>query len=162
MRLVRFAKRRTAWESTSADDVCAIEFRDPQGKFDLRPSVYKIAEEEITRCYAEHAAAIPIDPPRTALAVFSETCAGERVRDEPGADAFAFIRERHREVDVADETGLKAFVECLLRALPSAGSEVKQKDLIAYARARIAAADPEWLAITTGTAAKPWLRKLAM
>lgn len=160
MRLLRFARRRTAWESPSAEYVRDIEFRDREGNPDLRPSMYLVEPGDIIRCYAEHAAAIPVDPPRSALVVFSEACADERVHEEPGSEKFAFIRGRHREVHVVDEAALTAFVACLLVGLKVEHAEVAARDVVAYGQARVLARDGEWLAVVTAPDSKAWMKKL--
>jgi hypothetical protein len=160
VRLLRFARRRAAWESPSPEYIRDVEFRDREGKADLRPSMYFVEEKEILRCYAEHAAAIPIDPPRSALVVFGEACAGDKIREEAGSEKFIFIRERHREVHVIDEAGLTGFVTCLLDSVKNERAEVGLKDVVAYAQQRLLARDGEWLAVVMAPDAKPWMTKL--
>lgn len=72
--IIRFAKRKAAWEETSAEVIRDIEFRRKDGEYDLRPSVYCIDGRESVRCFAEHAAAAPIEMPASALGLdFTDT-----------------------------------------------------------------------------------------
>lgn len=157
-RLVRFAKRRTAWELTSAAEVRDIEFRDRHGQPDLRPSVYRITADEVTRCFAEHAAAVPIDPPRTALGIWAEGCS-PRSLPSTGLPTFAFMRDRHEEIHVANIGALTVLVACLLTQ-PHHRVDVPLRDVVSYAQKMVAEGDAEWLAVVSA-ATKSWLKKLA-
>ena len=67
--VIRFAKRKAAWETADPAEIREVEFKDKDGRYDLRPSVYEIDRQQAVRAFAEHAAAAPIDPPGTALGI---------------------------------------------------------------------------------------------
>lgn len=67
--IVRMAKRRTAWESTSTEELIQTEFLDKHGGVDLRPSVYVFDADGaqtkhglVVRLRAEHAVSLMKSP----------------------------------------------------------------------------------------------------
>ncbi len=121
--VVRFARRKAAWEAADAAEIREIEFKDKDGKYDFRPSVYEVAEEQLVRAFAEHAAAAPIDPPGSALGI---DLSGVRFKVEPqfGSDTFSFTRNRHREIVLSSRSDLDEVIELACRELESRRRDV--------------------------------------
>lgn len=161
-RLIRFSKRRAAWEgSPDPEQLQQVEFRTKDGDPDLRPSVYEVlpTEEQVVRALAEHAHRIDSDRSTLALDVSEPRRA---VDATPGSDRFAFIRDAHREVRLADLADLLSWIGAVLDSQPRAATRrVSREEVRAYVSDRLAAEDPEWLGAAADPLAKRWLRELA-
>jgi len=159
--LIRFAKRKAAWEEANATQIREVEFRDKNGdyEYDLRPSVYEIEAEEIVRAFAEHAAAASIDPPGSALSIDFQGVSF-KIEREPGNDRFAFTRDRHRELALLTRAELDAAIEFVCRDLSSRRKETSKSSVYQYVSARLEANDHEWLDLAESVAAKDWLKRL--
>lgn len=157
--LVRFAKRKAAWEEANAAQIREVEFRDKDGEYDLRPSVYEIDEEDLVRAFAEHAAAAPIDPPGSALSIdfLGVLC---RIEPHPGNDRFAFTRDKHRELALSTPAELDAAIEFVCAELCSRKRETSKSSVYQYVSARLEANDGEWRDLAESVAAKDWLKRL--
>ncbi len=158
--LVRFAKRRAAWEpSTPLDEFQEIEFRRRDGGPDLTPSVYQLdgTHDEAVRAYAEHAAAGPIDPPKVALGVQLAARARSVIKTK-GSPQFAFVRDRHREVRLRDVTELKALARELREQPSERRHTVTKTEVISYAAARAQVGDEEWARVAAAGTPK-WVVK---
>ena len=110
--LLRLKRRLAAWEENrSVKEIQQLEFRTRDGRPDLRVSVYDVVDEHavIVQTCAEHAAAVPLDPGRT---IDSIPCDGtpHPVVISAGHLAFAFVRDHHREIMLADETALLGLI----------------------------------------------------
>lgn len=163
--LLRVAKRLASWEDDlPVSEIQKYEFRDRDtGGPDLRPSVYEIDDhtDDVCRTCAEHIAAVPLDPAREALGISSDA-PGYPVVVNDGSPKFEFIKTHHREVELPDEAALTAFIARLKTRIVGAMTRTATKaSIIAYARARVVARDPEWLAVVHEHGTKDWLRKLA-
>lgn len=160
--LVRFARRQASWEGErSAEELQQLEFRKSDGSPDLHPSVYLIADQApvVTQTYAEHSATPPIKPERSTIGIDTVGCADE-VRTIDGSPRFAFVRAAHREFAIKDLPSLLAFVASLQeRVRASRCRVVTREQVVAYARTRIAAQDPEWIAVAK-LAENDWLKAL--
>lgn len=157
--VVRFAKRKAAWETADAAQIREVEFKDKDGKYDLRPSVYAIGKEQVVRTFAEHAAAAPIDPPGSALAIDFR---GVRFKldEEPGNIQFTFTRERHRDIALSTQTELDELIELACKDLATRKFEIAKASVYEYVYERLELEDKEWLDLLESGAAKDWLKKL--
>jgi len=112
-------------------------------------SVYEIEDNQVVQAFAEHAAAAGLDPPSGRLNVDMSNYPPEvhlaRVAGE--SDAFAFVKQQHRELLFPGEADLTAFAEVVKREIGTRGRSVSTDELRAYIVARYAASDPEWTAI---------------
>jgi hypothetical protein len=159
--IIRFARRKAAWESTDAAEIRKVEFTNKNGELDLRPSVYDVDASEVIRTFAEHAAAAPIDPPGSALGVDMSGIRLE-LNNEPGNKRFAFTRERHREIVVETEAAIEQLISSVLATLASRLHSIPKAEVYAYVASRFQVADDEWVELSESTAAKEWLRTLAI
>lgn len=157
--VVRFAKRKAVWETADAAQIRDVEFRDKDGGYDLRPSVYEIDQHDMVRAFAEHAAAAPIDPPGRALAI---NLHGSRfaLAKEPGNDTFAFTRDRHRELVLSTQGELDEVIKMACQDLAARQTEITKESVHYYVSGRLAAEDREWCELLASTDAKDWLKKL--
>lgn len=158
--VVRFAKRKAAWEAADASVIREVEFKNRDGQYDLRPSVYEVGEEHLVQAFAEHAAAAPIDPPGSALGI-DLTGAPFELKPEPGSDKFSFTRDRHREFALSSASELDLVIVHACRDLTSRRREIPRASVYKYVSERLEADDEEWTSLLDSTAAKDWLRKLA-
>jgi hypothetical protein len=158
--VVRFAKRKAAWEGANASEIREVEFKTKDGQYDLRPSVYEVSEEQLVQAFAEHAAATPIDPPGSALGI---DFAAVRFKVEPelGSDKFPFTRFRHREVVLSSASELDEVIALACRELASRRRDIPKAAVYAYVGERLAANDREWTDLVESPAARDWLKKLA-
>jgi hypothetical protein len=158
--LVRFAKRKTPWEECDPEQIRESEFKDRNGEgYDLRPSVYDIAPSEVVRTFAEHAAAAPIDPPGSALAIDLHGVPFA-IGSEPGKPTFAFTCAQHRELVLASKEDVDQVIASALANGANGRIPVPKADVYAYARGRLSANDEEWRTVVESTDAKEWLLKL--
>lgn len=163
--LLRLARRLASWEGDlPASEIQKYEFRDRDtGGADLRPSVYEIDDhaDDVRRTCAEHIAAVPLDPARAVLGIACDG-PGYPIAVNDGSPKFEFIKTHHREVELPDAAALTAFITLLKTRISGAMTRSATKAaVIAYARARVEARDPEWLAVVGEPNTKEWLRKLA-
>lgn len=162
--LIRFSKRRTSWESTDASFICKSEFKDRNGNYDLRPSVYEIDDQEIVRTYAEHIAAIPIDPERGNGCSAVDFFLGSSVKVEQtvGMKDFQLIFRQHRELVFSDKDEIETVISTIVDEIEARHWKVSKSDVQNYARERLSAEDEEWIAVVEKNKTKKrWLRKLA-
>jgi hypothetical protein len=158
--LVRFAKRKAAWETPDPAKIREVEFKDKNGQYDLRPSMYDVAEEQIVQAFAEHAAAAPIDPPGSALGIdFSGV--RFKVEAELGSDKFSFTRDRHREVVLSSTSELDEVIELACREFEKRRRDIAKASVFKYVSERLAANDKEWTDLLESPDAKGWLKTLA-
>lgn len=157
--VVRFAKRKAAWETADAAHIRDVEFKDKDGRYDLRPSVYKVEQHQVVQAFAEHAAAAPIDPPGSALGVDFR---GVRFKlePEPGNDKFAFTRDQHLEIALSSKAELDEVIEFACRELTTRRTEIAKASVYKYVSERLEAQDKEWLDLVESPDAKDWLKKL--
>lgn len=144
--LVRFAKRRTAWEpNVTLTELLEVEFKQKNGQVDLCPSTYRIDPHQLVQAYAEHAASAPISPPSSppALGIDAQNTLF-RATPCAGKSRFAFTRDAHHEVILGDRADLERFVELLRAEASSRCHAIAKADVLAYVRGRLAAVDPEW------------------
>lgn len=157
--IVRFAKRKAAWETPDITEIRNVEFRTRDGEYDLRPSVYEVEEEQVVQTFAEHAAAAPIEPPGSALGIdFS----GVRFKLEvqPGNDKFAFTCACHREFVLATIADLDEIITFACRDLTKRRREIAKDSVTNYVTARLEADDEEWTELLDPPTSK-WLQRLA-
>lgn len=156
--VVRFAKRKAAWETADAAQIREVEFKDKDGRYDLRPSVYEVEQDQVVRAFAEHAAAAPIDPPGSALGV---DLRGVRFKleAEPGNDKFAFTRDQHREIALSSPADLDEVIELACRELAIRRADITKASVYKYVSERLEAQDKEWLDLLESPDAKDWLKK---
>ena len=157
--IVRFAKRKAAWEGADATQIREVEFRDKNGEYDLRPSVYDIDQVDLVRAFAEHAAAAPIDPPGSALSI-DFLGVESPLSQQPGNDKFAFTRDRHRELTLSTRAELDAAIEFVCSNLSERTRDTSKASVYAYVSERLEANDSEWVDLADSIAAKDWLRRL--
>lgn len=155
--IVRFAKRRTAWESTSAYEIAEAEFRKKDGSTDLFPSVYDIQLNELTRAFAEHAAAAPIEVQSSSIGIElkSDKLA---IRKTSGSAKFQFIHDAHCEILVKDTQHLIAIIEDFLKERII--HDIKKADVVRYAEQRIQCQDAEWKCVVEESPSKKWIKAL--
>lgn len=157
--VVRFAKRKAAWEEANARQIREVEFRDKNGEYDLRPSVYEIEDADLVRAFAEHAAAAPIDPPGSALSI-DFLGVRSRLDQQPGNDKFAFTRDRHRELALSTPAELDAAIELVCTDLSARKRATSRSSVYQYVSGRLDANDSEWIDVAESIAAKDWLKRL--
>lgn len=157
--VVRFARRKAAWETSDPVQIREVEFKDRDGRYDLRPSVYEVETDHVVRAFAEHAAAAPIDPPGSALGV---DLRGVRFKleAEPGNDKFTFTREQHREIALSSLAELDEVIELACRELKTRRTDITKESVYKYVGERLDAQDKEWLDLLESPNAKDWLKKL--
>jgi hypothetical protein len=149
MMLVRFAKRKAAWEATTNSDVfIETEFGRGDG-IDLKPSVYEteVGQPILIRAYAEHAASFNLNPRRGAVAI---DLSGGTTRATPGKSLFDFTRSCHRELIFADETEMRGFLKGIFEDVTARTYRTEKKDVPEFVRARVTAKDPEWIQFCDG------------
>ena len=142
--LLRICRRRTSWESeTDLETTFRTEFcRD--GLPDLRLSVYEIDEaDDVVRSHAEHSASANADPPSGSTNV--DLYGHPKVQVVTGASAFQFTRQRHREMVFTHEQELRNFVAFVRANFDGRAYPTKKKQLLDYARERMATRDQEWI-----------------
>ncbi len=130
MSLFRIAKRLSSLGETNPDEVCKVEFRDRDGHLDLGLSLYELnGRDEVIRGCVEHAAGIPLMPPRKCGA-FDLTALVHSVRACPTEVRFRFefASQRHRELVGAQESDLRAFADAIVRQ-PGMKTEVSREEI---------------------------------
>ena len=157
--IVRFAKRRSAWESTSALEIVDVEFRRTDGSYDLVPSVYKLQVGDLIRALAEHAASAPIEIP-TASHGIEFTSNTLEMRKTPGSKKFEFICNHHYEILAQDKEGLIKIVADFLGNKVRTIHNISKSDVIGYAQQRMRCQDPEWKRVVEESPNKKWLKAL--
>ncbi len=157
--VVRFAKRKAAWETGDATHIREVEFKDKDGEYDLRPSVYEVDRGEVVRTFAEHAAAAPIDPPGSALGIDLRDLRFP-LEPELGNDKFAFTRDRHREMALSSRAELDELIAHACKDLAVRKVEITKTSVYEYVSERLEALDKEWLDVLGSVGAKGWLKKL--
>ena len=157
---MRFAKRKAAWETADLGQIRDVEFKDKDGDYDLRPSVYEIDEKQIVQAFAEHAATAPIDPPRSALGIDFSGVQFPLLR-KPGGKRFALIREQHREVELDSQSDLEDMIATVCRDLSARRRDVPKSAVYKYVGGQLEAADHEWIDIAESVDAKDWLKRIA-
>ena len=131
--IIRFAKRKAAWEETSAEVIRDIEFRRKDGEYDLRPSVYCIDGRESVRCFAEHAAAAPIEMPASALGLdFTDTKLS--LANTPGSSKFKFIEQCHREIIAESATDLCGLIASVLSDSANKKHVIEKRQVVCSSR----------------------------
>jgi len=157
---VRFAKRKAAWETADAAHIREVEFKNKDGQYDLRPSVYEIEKNQVVQAFAEHAAAAPIDPPGSALGV---EFGGSRftLLSTHGNEKFELTGNQHREVALNSKAELDEVIELVCSELTTRQTEITKASVYAYVSGRLDAKDSEWLDLLDSADAKDWLKKLA-
>jgi len=157
--LIRFSKRIAIWEpGHTPEEIQLTEFRQKDGSVDLRPSVYEIEPEEVVRVFAEHATAF--DPPKSSAGIDLGGL-GHEVRSTPGRTVFALTTSAHRELSIRDKEDLLDLIGKVLAEFTSRRTLVTRAEIVTYARARLAAMDPEWQQAVTHARSRTWVHKLA-
>lgn len=123
----------------------------------LEPS-QRGALPEIVQAYAEHAAAAGMDPPPTAHGL-NASQQGRTILETIGSPRFAFIRERHREISLADLNELHDFIGKMLASVIENRHPVTRAEVYAYVRGKLRDGDAEWHG-AADDGAKSWLVKL--
>ena len=145
--LLRVVKsRQTSWEEGDLETICLAEFsyRDRPG-LDLTLSVYEMDDRaRAPQALAEHCAAQDLDRPMTR--VHTDLAGlGPPPTYAPTEAPFAFIRDAHREIRLASDDAVRELVASLLEDLAARRIEVTGDAIKDYVRARLVAADPEWI-----------------
>lgn len=160
--VIRFVRRLASWEDERPlEELQRLEFRNRDGSPDLKPSVYLVSDEEqvLTQVYAEHCATPPIGLDTRASCIDTQGCA-DRLLDTDGSARFTFARDAHREYDIEDPVSLLGFVGRLReRVRMRQVRTITKAQVLTYARARVAAGDPEWVAVAQ-LGEKDWLLAL--
>lgn len=142
--IVRFTSRVTLWEKPplDLDEIVETEFKPWRSDF-LTPSVYEIeSAEHVVRICTEHAASIPLDPPKGAAVDLS----GREARAKLGESRyFEFARQNHRELAFLDEADLRNFI-ATIEGIEARLYRVSRRELKEFARQKINNGDPEWSA----------------
>lgn len=160
--VIRFVRRLASWEDERPlEELQRLEFRNRDGTPDLKPSVYLVSDEEqvLTQIYAEHCATPPIGLDTRASCIDTQGCAA-RLLDTDGSPRFAFARDAHREYDIDDLASLIGFVGRLRERVKERQVRLVTKErTVAYARGRVTAGDPEWVAVAQ-LGERDWLSAL--
>jgi hypothetical protein len=154
--LVRFARRLANWEGAlTAEELQKREFKARDGGPDLRASVYALNDEpaHLERAYAEHMASLDM---KTGLGVDLATPARPFLVNA-GNPAFAFIRDRHREIPFRDGEELLIFLQAVIDSLAPRKREVAKQAASTYVRERLAEGDGEWCRVAEAPGAKSWV-----
>ena len=164
--IVRMAKRRTAWESASTDELIQAEFLDRHGGLDLRPSVYvfeahdvQAKHELVVRLRAEHAVSLMKSPNAAGPHVDFEGVTPRPPEFSEGTTRFSLANRVHHEVVLDDQAELHAMLSAARADLANRLLPVSRDEVLDYARARLAAEDPEWVAVLN-EGSKPEWKKL--
>jgi hypothetical protein len=157
--LIRFSKRLAVWEpGHTPEEIQHSEFRKKDGAVDLRPSVYEIQNSEVVRAFAEHATVI--SPPSSSAGIDLGGL-GSEVKSTPGSTGFAFTTSAHRELSLRNKEDLFNLIGNALAGLSSRLHHVTRAQIMTYAKARLAAIDPEWQQAVTRTRPGTWVYKVA-
>lgn len=142
---LRVLKRLTSLE-LEPSGLMRVEFWSKQAdQPDLRVSTYLVADAEITQVISEHAASF-LAPPRCVGALAVDAAAGPmRCVASPGTTRFSFANGRHHELCFDGEAQLLAFARQLCGPPATEPVERERKELLHYARSRLAEGDPEWV-----------------
>ncbi len=161
--LIRFARRRlSAWSHDRSDcEVQKLEFANRDGLPDLRPSVFEIELKDLIQAYAEYATLR--NPLETS---FGLNIAGvsRHLDRSPGTTQFKFTTDAHREVALRDEGDLVSFIHEIRTDFLDRKHDVDKKQIVEYARNRLAHSDAEWLAaVERARTSRPgtWVTKLS-
>lgn len=157
--VLRFARRKAAWETADAAQIRDIEFKNKNGDYDLRPSVYEVNQNEVVRAFAEHAAAAPIDPPGAALGI-DLSQSGFSLKSEPGNPKFCFTKEKHRELVLSTVADLDEVIAWVCKDINRRRTEITKMSVYQYISERLDALDKEWCDLLKSPDAKDWLKKL--
>lgn len=150
--LLRLLRRRSSLEERDVATVLDMEFRRPDGSFDLRPSVYEVSPGEVgsvaTRLVSEHAASFLSNPPRLVPTANMARAEWPTIAT-PGLSKFEFSRQRHREIVCQDDADLKRLVSGLWADEPGRGCpRIRGRQIVDYANGRLGMGDPEWAALS--------------
>ena len=146
--LLRIGRRRTSAEAENAHCFVEVEFSTKTSQLDLRPSVYEIAEEQLTQAHAEHIASNHLTP-RSARD-FDVKDLHSRMAATLGASCFALTRQAHRELTFESEAELHDFAARLLAEESTRSRAISKSDLREYVIAKIRKQDGEWMNIFEG------------
>jgi len=161
--LIRFARKRLSiWSHDRSDrEVQQLEFTNRDGVPDLRPSVFEIEFKDLIQAYAEYATLR--NPPETSFGLNVAGVSRDLDRS-PGKTGFRFTTDAHREVALRDERDLLAFIREIRRDFAERKHDVNKKQIVEYARGRLAHSDAEWLAaVERAQTSRPdsWVAKLS-
>jgi hypothetical protein len=157
--LIRFSKRLAIWEpGHTPEEIQHSEFRQKDGAIDLRPSVYEIQDSEVVRAFAEHATMI--SPPSSSAGI-DLGGPGSEVESTPGKTGFSFTTSAHRELALKSKEDLFNLIGRVLAGLGSRLHHVTRAQIMTYAKARLAAMDPEWQRAIAHSKPGTWIHKLA-
>jgi hypothetical protein len=166
-RVIRMARRRTAWEGASVDDAIDVEFRDRSGAIDLRPSVYVFDAEEpavhpvVVRLRAEHSFSLLQSPNAAGTQINLEGASPCPLTQSPGTTRFEFANASHHELVLAGEPDLRQLVQAAQGTFQQREHPVSRDEAISYATTREDAGDPEWIAVLADPAKKEWRKLVA-
>jgi len=141
--LLRISPRKTLCELTDVDEVLKTAFKTRTTARGLELSTYQVqAADEVERVMAEHAAAMPLDPPRGSGAFELEGLAQDVEPAPPKRNVFAFLSAAHRNAFFQNNDALHAAVSQVL--LNRRIVTKPDAAIAAYARLRIQSIDAEW------------------
>ena len=160
--LIRFARRRlTVWRpERTAREVQELEFRDQNGLPDTRPSVFEIELEDLVQAYAEYSTLLAWT--QSTFGINVEGIA-TRLKQSPAGTLFNLTESAHREIILDNEGELLAVIDQIRQDFQNRKHDVQKAEVEKYARDRLAAADPEWVAaVERARGPKPnsWVAKL--
>lgn len=143
MLALRVGRRRTTWESNEIDKIIRTEFWGDNGEVDLEISVYRVEQTDVLRTVAEHCAGLGVTTrgfPNLNLE------AGRLLDETPGETGFSFTVAAHRDLRFASEGELREFLsKAIIPEATQRTHKVERSQMVAYARDRAAAGDPEWV-----------------
>lgn len=155
---LRCGRRRTAWEpGVEAEELYGAEFKNRRtGEPDLCPSVYFVENKRdlIIRVHAEHAASIPLNPPRASVNL--DLSGWSKYTDSEGACSFEFARRCHRELLFSSKSALMEFLSLVATEITSRSYVTRGKELLGYARSKIGSSDEEWVRFCESGKGENW------
>lgn len=130
-----------------------FEFKQKNGEWDLKPSVYEIEAETraelhqlLLRVYSEHSASLLERPPRGCSPINTEGAHDPSPTTSPGSTFFSFANSCHREFALGSADELQRLVACLLSEYTIRCQRmVNPSDMLAYASGQLDKKDREWL-----------------
>lgn len=143
--LLRVGKRNTSWETLTPEDIVRAEFLAPNGDEDLRPSIYEIQPESVTRTEAEHLVSMVSPPPKEGRTSIDLADLAPMTASE-GSSLFKLTRDAHGEMLLNDAAQLLAMVRSVRDDLSKRRFVTSREAIYTYASNCSAAGEPEWLA----------------
>lgn len=157
------AKRRTAWESASTDELIQAEFLDRHGGVDLRPSVYvceaddvEVKRARVVQLRAEHAVSLMKSPNAAGPHVDLEGATPRPPEFSEGTTRFSFANRMHHEVVLNDAAELHAVLDAVRTDVAQRLLPVTRDEVLDYAATRLLASDPEWAEVLNDDTKREW------